>query len=265
MRVQTIRKLINRPNGIMLVTGPTGSGKSTTLYAVLNELRSDEVNISTVEDPVEFNLAGVNQFQTNEKAGFTFSNALRALLRQDPDIVMVGEIRDQDTAKIATQAALTGHLVLSTLHTNDAPSAITRLINMGVEPYLVAASVRGVQAQRLIRRICAQCKEPTEITPQAAHTLERMCQGGPPIETLYRGIGCSKCHNTGYSGRLGIFELFVPDDEVLDAVIRNASLQELRRLAAASGQYVNLAMDGIDKVRAGLTTLDELLSAVAVD
>ncbi len=258
------RALVHEPNGVVLVTGPTGSGKSTTLYGSLNEIVDDTVNICTVEDPVEFNLPGVNQFQVNEKAGFTFAGALRSLLRQDPDIIMLGEIRDAETAKIATQAALTGHLVLSTLHTNDAPSAVTRLFNIGVEPYLVAASIRGVLAQRLIRRICPHCKEQVEITPAVRRTLDRLCEGLPPIETLFKGTGCVKCRNQGYSGRVGVYELYAPDDEALDAISRGAGLQELRRIARASGKYVTLKSDGIEKVRSGLTTVEELFTATAM-
>ena len=259
--LQKFRHLIQQPNGIVLVTGPTGSGKSTTLYAALNEISNDEVNICTVEDPVEYNLAGVNQFQVNDKIGFTFSGALRSLLRQDPDIVMLGEIRDQETARIATQAALTGHLVLSTLHTNDAPSAVTRLFNIGVEPYLVAASLRGVLAQRLLRRICPHCKEPVGVTPVVQRAVQQMGETpGTTIETLFRGRGCSKCRNTGYSGRVGAFELLVPDDELLDAISRGAPLQELRRLVRAGG-FIGLRQDGLEKVKAGLTTMEELLSA----
>jgi type IV pilus assembly protein PilB len=216
-----------------------------------------------VEDPVEYNLPGINQFQVNERAGFTFAGALRSLLRQDPDIIMLGEIRDQETAKIATQAALTGHLVLSTLHTNDSPSAITRLFNIGVEPYLVAAAIRGVLAQRLLRRICSRCKEPLEISTPLRRAIDTMGQGRIEIDTLYHGVGCGKCRNTGYAGRLGIFELFVPDDETLDAVSRGASLQELRRVAGASG-YTTLRQDGLEKVKAGLTTVDELIKAAAM-
>ncbi len=255
--------LIAQPNGIVLVTGPTGSGKSTTLYGALRQINNDTVNISTVEDPVEMNIPGINQFQTNEKAGFTFAAALRSLLRQDPDIVMLGEIRDQETARIATQAALTGHLVLSTLHTNDAPSAITRLFNIGVEPYLVAASVRGALAQRLVRRICKSCKEPAEMTDQVRRTLERMGSSSDQVQTIYHGEGCKACRNTGYAGRAGIYELFVPDDEALDAVTRGASLQELRKVALASG-YTTLQQDGLEKVMQGVTTIEELVSATAI-
>jgi type IV pilus assembly protein PilB len=260
LMIDRFRQVLHQPNGVVLVTGPTGSGKSTTLYAMLREVCDDAVNICTVEDPVEFNLPGVNQFQVNEKAGFTFAGALRALLRQDPDIIMIGEVRDRDTATIATQAALTGHLVLSTLHTNDAPSAVTRLFNIGVEPYLVAAALRGVLAQRLLRKVCTHCKEPMEITPAIARTLERLSEGGEPIKTIYKGEGCPKCRKTGYAGRIGIFELFIPDDELLDAISRGATLQEIRRLTSATG-YTTLRQDGLEKVRAGLTTVEELIGA----
>ena len=257
------RKLVHQPNGVVLVTGPTGSGKSTTLYACLNEIMDDSINICTVEDPVENNVHGINQFQVNERAGFTFAGALRSLLRQDPDIIMVGEIRDAETAKTAVQAALTGHLVLSTLHTNDAPSAVTRLFNIGVEPYLVAAAVRGVLAQRLLRRICSDCKEPLEMSPTLRRSVDRLTEGGPPLETVYAGVGCTKCRGTGYSGRVGVYELFVPDDEVLDVVSRGGTLQEIRRMARASG-YTTLRQDGVDKVRAGRTTVEELLHAASM-
>ena len=260
------RTISNSSNGIVLVTGPTGSGKSTTLYATLGEIVNDELNISTVEDPVEYNLQGINQFQVNDRAGFSFSNALRSLLRQDPDIIMVGEIRDAETAKICTQASLTGHLVMSTLHTNDAPSAITRLFNIGVEPYLVAASIRGVLAQRLLRKICTHCKEAVDTDAQTQRTLQKLndaTSGSANIETLFHGVGCDKCRNTGYAGRIGVYELFAPDDESLDLISRGATLQELRRQAKIAG-YATLRDDGIDKVRAGLTTVEELFAATAV-
>jgi type IV pilus assembly protein PilB len=253
------RKLIDLPNGILLVTGPTGSGKSTTLYASLQEMNADDTNICTVEDPVEYNLAGVNQFQVHEKAGFTFANALRALLRQDPDIIMVGEIRDQDTAKIAVQASLTGHLVFSTLHTNDAPAAITRLYNIGVEPYLVSASVAGVLAQRLVRKLCQACKEQYEPTINERRQIEKVTG---QIEKLYRAKGCARCRNLGYTGRIGIYELFVPDDEMLDKISSGAPLNDIRDLARKSGMK-SLRVDGIEKVKAGITTLEEVYRVTA--
>jgi len=253
------RKVIQSPNGIVLVTGPTGSGKSTTLYSVLRELNSEEVNICTIEDPIEFNLPWVNQFQANEKIGFTFSTALRALLRQDPDIIMVGEIRDAETARIAVQAALTGHLVLSTLHTNDAPGAITRLLNIGVEPYLVAASVQAVLAQRLVRKICTNCKEPYEPPVNVRRAVERLVG---EVETFYRGRGCQKCRKSGYSGRIGIYELLVPDDDFRDRITAAPSVNELRELALATGM-TTLRADGMAKVKAGITTVEEVFRVTA--
>ena len=251
--LQQWREVISHPNGVVLVTGPTGSGKSTTLYSVLKELSTDELNISTVENPVEATLPGINQFQTNEKAGFTFAKALRALLRQDPDILMVGEIRDHETALIATQAALTGHLVFSTLHTNDAISAVTRLINMGVEPFLVAAILRGVLAQRLVRKICPHCKQKTKPSPHELKMLN--CEDGVDFE-LYHGEGCTRCRATGYAGRIGMFELYVPDEEDCEAISRNAHMHELKEIVARK-DFRTLAMDGIEKAKAGLTTLEE--------
>ena len=259
-----LRGLINQPNGVVLVTGPTGSGKSTTLYGALAEINREDINISTVEDPVEYNLPGVNQFQTHDKAGFTFSKALRALLRQDPDVVMLGEIRDAETAKTATQAALTGHLVLSTLHTNDAPSAVTRLFNIGVEPYLVAASLRGVLAQRLVRKICQSCVETVEPDEATRRMRDQLRKEGYTLDRLYRGIGCKKCRNTGYAGRIGLYELLVPNDEALDAISRGASLQEIRDLCEKSGGYTSLKHDGVEKAIKGLTTLDEVFKATAI-
>jgi type IV pilus assembly protein PilB len=253
------RKVIESPNGIILVTGPTGSGKSTTLYSVLKELNSEEVNLCTVEDPVEFNLPGVNQFQVNGRIGFAFSTALRSLLRQDPDIVMVGEIRDQETARIAVQAALTGHLVLSSLHTNDAPGAVTRLVNIGVEPYLVAASVNAVLAQRLVRKICSSCKAPLEPTPSLRLMVEHMVG---PVETFYHGTGCQKCRGTGFSGRIGIYELLVPDEGMRDKIVAAPSVNELRAQALQCGM-VSLRQDGMAKVKAGITTVEEVIRATA--
>ena len=261
--LERFRQVLHEPNGVVLVTGPTGSGKSTTLYGMLQELMNDTINICTIEDPIEYNLEGVNQFQVNEKAGFTFASALRALLRQDPDIIMVGEIRDPETALIATQAALTGHLVFATLHTNDAPSAVTRLFNIGVEPYLVAASFRAALAQRLFRKICTNCKEGVEVSTAEHRALDRLATGQARIDTIYRGRGCDRCRSTGYSGRVGVFELFAPDDETLDIISRGATLQEVRRLAAAAG-YTTLLEDGLEKVRAGVTTIEELFKNAAI-
>jgi type IV pilus assembly protein PilB len=253
------RKLITLPNGILLVTGPTGSGKSTTLYACLQEMNAEDSNICTVEDPVEFNLPGVNQFQINEKAGFTFPSALRSLLRQDPDIIMVGEIRDAETARLATQAALTGHLVLSTLHTNDAPGAITRLYNLGIEPYLVGATVMGVLAQRLVRKLCQYCKQPYEPSPNEKRQIEKFAG---PVEQLFKPKGCSHCRNIGYAGRIGVYELFVPDDQIFELISNGATLNGLRAMANALGMGT-LRTDGIEKVKAGITTLDEVYRVTA--
>jgi len=249
------RRIVNGANGVVLVTGPTGSGKSTTLYSVLAELASDELNISTVENPVEVTMPGINQFQVNEKAGFDFASALRALLRQDPDILMVGEIRDGETAAIATQAALTGHIVFATLHTNDAISAVTRLINMGIEPYLVAAMLRGVLAQRLVRKICPHCKEVFE--PEQ-HLREIAEDSVGPIEQFHHGLGCSRCLGKGYAGRQGIFELFEPSEDSIEGISAGLSLQELRAVTMQK-EYRTLRDDGFEKVRLGLTTIEEVI------
>ena len=246
---------IQAPNGIVLVTGPTGSGKSTTLYAALAEIASMENNICTVEDPIEYHLPLINQFQVQERVGLTFSKALRTLLRQDPDVIMVGEVRDEETARTAIQAALTGHLVLSTLHTNDAPSAITRLVNMGVEPYLISAALNMILAQRLVRKVCLKCREAYDPPRQLKRTLERM---GYPMERFYKGVGCRKCRNTGYSGRIGVHELLVVNDELRDAIVASASIADIRRLGIAAGM-VTMRHDGFRKVREGLTTVEEVI------
>jgi len=250
-----LQSSIQAPNGIVLVTGPTGSGKSTTLYAALNEIASMENNICTVEDPIEYHLPLINQFQVQERVGLTFSKALRTLLRQDPDVIMVGEIRDEETARTAIQAALTGHLVFSTLHTNDSSSAITRLINMGVEPYLIGAALNVVLAQRLVRRICAKCREEYEPPRPLRKAIERM---GFSIDAFYRGIGCRKCRNTGYSGRLGVHEFLFVNDELRDAIVAGQSVADLRRIGATYGM-ITLRLDGFRKVREGLTSLEEVI------
>ena len=253
--LRLFREVIQAPNGIVLVTGPTGSGKNTTLYAALTEMNSEDVNICTVEDPVECNISGINQFQVNSTAGFEFSTALRSLLRQDPDIIMVGEIRDQATANIAVQAALTGHLVLSTLHTNDAPGAVTRLLDLGVAPYLVGASLIAVLAQRLVRKICANCKTEYEPPVSLKKVIEKV---GGNIETFYRGVGCKKCRNTGYAGRIAIHELFVPNEEVTEMINEGTNLKRLKAKALQSGM-VSLQSDGIGKVEAGILSVEEVL------
>jgi type IV pilus assembly protein PilB len=253
--LEPLQSAIQAPNGIILVTGPTGSGKSTTLYAALNEIASMENNICTVEDPIEYHLSLINQFQVQERVGLTFSKALRTLLRQDPDVIMVGEIRDEETARTAIQAALTGHLVFSTLHTNDAPSAITRLVNMGVEPYLIGAALNVVLAQRLVRRICAKCRQEYEPPRPLRKAIERM---GVGIEKFHKGVGCRKCRNTGYSGRLGVHELLFINDELRDAIVAEQSVADLRRIAATYGM-ITLRHDGFRKVREGLTSLEEII------
>ncbi len=254
----TFQHNIHAPNGIVLVTGPTGSGKSTTLYAALNEISSMANNVCTVEDPIEYNLPLINQFQVQERIGLTFSKALRTLLRQDPDVIMVGEIRDEETARTAIQAALTGHLVFSTLHTNDAASAITRLVNMGVEPYLISAALNMVLAQRLARRICAKCRQEYEPPRALRKTLERM---GYEMESFHKGTGCRRCRNTGFSGRIGIHEILVINDELRDAIVAGASINRLRQIGQSSGM-VTLRHDGFRKVREGITTIEEVLHIV---
>ena len=250
-------RVIEEPYGIVLVTGPTGSGKSTTLYSALGTFDTVSYNVSTVEDPVEANLEGVHQAQVSPKAGFTFAGALRALLRQDPDIIMVGEIRDGETAQIAVQAALTGHLVLSTLHTNDAPSSITRLQNLGVEPFLVAASLKGVLAQRLVRRICTHCKQ--EFQPDAQQLLS-LGTYGEGVTRLWRGTGCRRCRETGLSGRLGLYELMIPDEPLVDAIGAKADPAQIRETLRKGG-FETLWDDGARKVLDGLTTIEEVYGA----
>ena len=246
---------VSRPHGIVLATGPTGSGKTTTLYAAVDLVRTGREKIITVEDPVEYQLAGVPQVPVNEKVGVTFATALRALLRQDPDVMLVGEIRDGETAEIATQAALTGHLVLSTLHTNDAASAITRLLDLGVAPFLVASTVEAVLAQRLLRECCAACKRRVTATPESLREL-----GASPgqLVEIWRGAGCGECRGTGYRGRLGIFELLVMDDPLREEVLRRRGAGELRALAVAAGMRT-LRQDGLRLVLAGRTTPEEVL------
>ena len=247
-------KLIQKPNGIILVTGPTGSGKTTTLYGALDRINSSERKIITVEDPVEYQLKGVNQIQVKPQIGLNFANTLRHIVRQDPDVIMIGEIRDLETAEIAVQSALTGHLVFSTLHTNDAPSAITRLLDLGVERFLLSSTVRGILAQRLVRVICPYCKEKD---PSIAGREELATLGlGAEVE-LYRGRGCEKCTFTGYRGRSGVFELLVVDEEIRKLILRNADANELRQIARRQGMKTILE-DGASKVAKGTTTLSEI-------
>ena len=249
--------LIKNPNGIILVTGPTGSGKSTTLYTTLNLLNSTEKKIMTIEDPVEYRLKGISQVQAKPKIGLTFAAGLRSFLRQDPDIMLVGEIRDKETAEIAVQAALTGHIVLSTLHTNDAPSSVIRLIDMGIEPFLISSSVIGIIAQRLVRRICSKCKKEIEITPDLEKILDELAINSNGL-TLYKGEGCAHCKDTGYKGRIAIFELMVITENIRDLISRNVTTGKLREAAINEGMC-QLRADGIKKIYQGLTTIDEVL------
>ncbi len=258
--LQLFKEKISAPNGIVLVTGPTGSGKNTTLYGGLAEINNEQINICTVEDPVECNISGINQFQVQDSAGFDFSTALRSLLRQDPDVIMVGEIRDNETASIAVQAALTGHLVLSTLHTNDAPGAVTRLTDLGVAPYLISASLIAVIAQRLVRKICPSCKDEYEPPSNIKRLSERW---KVEIPKYYRGVGCRKCRNTGYIGRIAIHEMFLPNETVLDAITEGVTIKKLRKMAIDNGM-LPLHLDGVEKVKAGITTMEEILRVNSV-
>jgi type IV pilus assembly protein PilB len=264
---QTLRdfqEAIHKPFGMILITGPTGSGKSTTLYSALSELNKADVNISTAEDPVEYNLVGINQVQVREQIGLNFASCLRSFLRQDPDIIMVGEIRDLETAQIAVKAALTGHLVLSTLHTNDAPSTIDRLINMGVEPFLLTSSINLIAAQRLVRRICDKCKEPIEVTPEALINLgvdASEAAGGFPI---FRGRGCNNCNDTGYRGRLAIYEILVMHEGLKELILKSASAADLKREAVKLGMST-LRMSALQKVRDGFTTVEETIRVTDTD
>jgi len=248
-------RLVRRPYGMILVTGPTGSGKSTTLYATLTVLNSPERKLITIEDPVEYQLRGINQVHVKSNIGLTFAAGLRAMLRQAPDVIMVGEIRDQETAQIAIQAALTGHLVFSTLHTNDAPSAVTRLIDMGIAPFLVASTIQGVLAQRLVRRLCSSCQERRPATPE-----EQQALGEPLVTELAVGRGCDQCHGSGYYGRVGIYELLVLSDNLRHLVASKSQASSLRELAIKEGMR-NLREDGFQKVRDGFTTVSEVLRA----
>jgi type IV pilus assembly protein PilB len=248
---------INRPYGMVLVTGPTGSGKTNTLYSALQSLNTSETNIMTAEDPVEFNLVGINQVQMKEQIGLNFAAALRSFLRQDPNIILVGEIRDFETAEIAIKAALTGHLVLSTLHTNDAPSTISRLMNMGIEPFLVATSVNLIQAQRLIRRVCSECKEVVHTPPEALVEIGFNAEEAKTLK-LYKGRGCTKCNNTGYKGRVGLYEVMEITDDIRELILIGASALELRKRAIENGM-LTLRQSGLMKIRNGITTIEEVV------
>jgi len=261
--LKIVEDVCSKSYGIILVTGPTGSGKSTTLYSILNELNDGNNNIITIEDPVEYELPGINQCGVNVRAGMTFAAGLRAMLRQDPDVIMVGEMRDEETATIAMEAALTGHLVLSTLHTNDAPGVATRLIDMGVEPFLISSSIIGVLAQRLVRQICPGCKE------SYAGSRETLLRAGLPVAdeigadthgeiTLFKGTGCEKCKKTGYKGRTGVHELMILDDAIRDKILEKAPSHVIRNLAVAAGMKT-LQTDAVSKILNGVTTVDEVL------
>lgn len=259
---ELMTELISKPYGIILVTGPTGSGKTTTLYAALSQINREDINIITVEDPIEYQLAGIGQIQVNEKIGLTFANGLRSILRQDPDVVLIGEIRDKETAEIAVQASLTGHLVLSSIHTNDASSCIARLVDMGIEPFLVASSLIGILAQRLVRKLCSECKELIEPT---AEELNRIgLESLPPGATIYRNKGCEHCYHTGYTGRVGIFELLPIDENLRTVVLKHSDAVSIRRAAMAQG-FQPMRIDGIRKILQGVTTIEEVLAATAED
>jgi type IV pilus assembly protein PilB len=255
--LEKFKRNIGKPYGMVLVTGPTGSGKTSTLYSALQSLNTIDTNIMTAEDPVEYNLPGINQVQMKESIGLNFATALRSFLRQDPNIIMVGEIRDFETAEIGVKAALTGHLVLSTLHTNDAPSTVSRLMNMGIEPFLVATSVNLIQAQRLVRRICKDCKGEVHTPVEAMVDIGFPASESKDIKT-YKGSGCSVCNNTGYKGRVGLYEVMEITDELRELILVGASGLELRRKAIDEGM-VTLRLSGLEKIRLGMTTVEEVL------
>ena len=253
-----LTRMITRPHGILLVTGPTGSGKSTSLYAWLHTINSTDKRIMSAEDPIEYEMTGVNQVQMRPEIGLNFSSALRTFLRQDPDVIMVGEIRDRDTAEIAIRAALTGHLVFSTIHTNDSASTITRLLDMGIEPFLVSSSVEGIVAQRLIRRLCKKCRRPVnldqEFLKEHGFPIEKLA----PINPIYEAVGCDECRGTGYKGRSAIFEIMPITDEVRPLVVANATASSIKQAALNAGMKT-LRQDGWDKVLQGVTTVDEII------
>ena len=259
--LDTTKIILERPHGIVLVTGPTGSGKTTTLYAGLSYINDVQRKIITIEDPIEYQLHGINQIQVSRKAGLTFASGLRSILRHDPDVILVGEIRDVETAEIAIQASLTGHLVFSTLHTNDAPTALTRLVDMGIEPYLVASSLEAVVAQRLVRVICTECKE--KLSESEVQPLRRRFGDKLPA-ALHKGRGCRRCQGTGYRGRIGIFEMMVVTDEIRSLILRNASAGDLRRVSARQGM-TNLRDDGFRHLSEGRTTIEEVLRVTKDD
>jgi general secretion pathway protein E len=255
--------LIHRPHGIILLTGPTGSGKTTTLYGALTRINSPDKNIITVEDPIEYQIRGIGQIQVNPKINLTFANGLRSILRQDPDVIMVGEVRDLETGEIAIQASLTGHLVFSTLHTNDSAGAITRLIDMGIEPFLASSSVIAIMAQRLVRIVCPDCRQKYSPGEEELREIgmESALAGGKP---LYRAIGCQNCLGTGYRGRTGIFELLVLDDDIRTLILKNYDSNTIKRTATDKGM-LTLRQDGAEKILKGITTIEEVLRVTQED
>ena len=263
-KLRAVKELIRKSHGIILVTGPTGSGKTTTLYAALSDINSPDINILTAEDPIEYQLRGVSQMQVNPKIGLTFASALRSFLRQDPDVILVGEIRDLETAEIAIQASLTGHLVLSTLHTNDAPTAITRLVDMGVEPFLVASSLLAVLAQRLVRVVCPDCRVPYVPTYEELSRIGLSPEAVKEKGFIYKSQGCPKCLKTGYTGRIGIYELLNVDDEIRHLILKNTDSTQIKKLAISRGMDT-LRDDGAKKVLEGITTIDEVLRVTQED
>ncbi len=258
-----VRKNIERPNGIILVSGPTGSGKTTTLYSILTRLNDPDVNIITVEDPVEYTISGISQVQVNEKVGLTFAAALRSILRQDPDTCLIGEIRDTETAQIATQAALTGHLVLSTIHTNSSPATVTRLIDMGIEPFLIASSLVCVISQRLVRKLCDKCKQPYQPEDEMINRIGLTTAEAAEI-TFYKPVGCDECLKTGYTGRRAIFEVMEVDDEIASLIIQKVDATVIRDRAMAKGMTV-LGMDGVRRIKQGITSIEEIMSVAYVE
>jgi general secretion pathway protein E len=257
-----IRKLINLSHGIVLVTGPTGSGKTTTLYAALSEINTQDKNIITIEDPVEYQIDGIGQVPVNRKVGLSFANGLRTIVRQDPDIILVGEVRDLETAEIAIQAALTGHLVFSTLHTNDAASAITRLIDMGIEPFLITSSVLAIIAQRLVRTICPSCKQPAEVSNEC---MKDLCVTEEDLKeaTLFTGQGCDKCMQTGFYGRTGIYEILKISESIKKKIISTSDANAIKEAAVLEGMRT-LREDGSEKIMKGITTPEEILRVTQV-
>lgn len=261
--VKVVRKAISKPYGMILATGPTGSGKTTTLYTVLKELNTPNVSIITIEDPIEYSLEGVDQIQVNNQTGLTFANGLRSILRQDPNIIMVGEIRDEETAGIAVNAALTGHLLLSTLHTNDAATTLPRLLDMNIEPFLIASTVNIAVGQRLIRKLCLKCRVQKDLTKEQIESLKESVSGDFFVKnkTFYFPTGCKECNNTGYRSRIGIHEVLEVTDAIRDAIIKKASSSEIKRIATSEGM-TTILQDGLNKAKEGITSIEEVLRVI---